>query len=97
MHDLGIKIDTEIIHADGTAEDLQRDKTWAYEWQFNPPRRRWTVDAPYVLKAGDTLHTTCTWNNTTSDMITFPREMCVAAGFIRADKDVVCVDGTWKE
>jgi hypothetical protein len=97
MHDFGTKVSTEVIHADATVEDLQRDETWSYEWQFNPPRQQWTVEAPHVLKAGDTLHTQCTWKNTSPDMLTFPREMCLGAGFILADKDAFCIDGEWKE
>jgi hypothetical protein len=97
MHDLGVDINTKIIHADGSAEELQRDDGWKYEWQFNPPRKLWSVEAPHTLEAGDTLHTTCSWNNTTAQMITFPREMCIATGFILSDKDVNCVDGNWKE
>jgi hypothetical protein len=30
-------------------------------------------------------------------MLTFPREMCVGAGFMLGDKDVNCVDGEWHE
>ncbi len=97
MHDLGIDIATEVIHADGTTEMLQRDDDWQYEWQFNPPRQQWSLDAPHILKAGDTVHTTCSWNNTTSEMVTFPREMCISLGFILSDKDVNCVDGKWNE
>jgi hypothetical protein len=97
MHDLGVDIDTKLIHADGTVELLQRDESWQYEWQFNPPRKQWSVAAPRVMKAGDTLHTTCSWKNTTAEMITFPREMCISVGFILSDKDVNCVDGAWHE
>jgi len=97
MHDLGVDIDTKIIHADGSVEELQRDEGWQYEWQFNPPRKLWSVGSPFTLKAGDTLHTTCSWNNTSAEMITFPREMCIATGFILADKDVNCADGKWYE
>jgi hypothetical protein len=97
MHDLGVKIHSEVIHADSTAEDLQRDQTWQYEWQFNPPRRKWPVDAPHVLKAGDTLHTQCNWKNTSAEMLTFPREMCVASGFFLGEEDLFCVDGNWPQ
>jgi hypothetical protein len=97
MHEFGSKVHTEEIRAGGETVDLRRDETWAYEWQFNPPRERWTVDAPHVLKAGDTLRTQCTWNNPGTETLTFPREMCVGAGFMLGEQDVNCVDGEWRE
>lgn len=96
MHEFGSSVYTEEV-ANGVATDVQRDKTWQYEWQFNPPQQKWAVDAPHVMKGGETLHTQCTWQNSTAEMMTFPREMCVAAGFIIADKDITCVDGQCKE
>jgi hypothetical protein len=97
MHDLGVKMHSEVIHADGKAEDLQRDETWLYEWQFNPPMRKWPVDAPHVLKAGDTRHIQCTWKNTSAETVTFPREMCFATGFFLSEEDIYCVDGDWAQ
>jgi hypothetical protein len=97
MHDFGSKVLTEEVRAGGEKVDLLRDETWLYEWQFNPVKRKWSVKEPHVLKAGDTLHTQCTWSNTSAEAITFPREMCVGAGFILADNDITCVDGEWKE
>lgn len=97
MHDFGSKVLTEEIRANGDTADLQRNETWAYEWQFNPERVKWPVSEPHILKAGDTLHTQCTWSNTSTEALTFPREMCVGAGFILGDKDVNCVDGEWME
>jgi len=97
MHDFGSKVHTEEIHANGDTVDLQRNEKWLYEWQFNPVREKWSVKEPHVLKAGDTLHTQCTWNNTSAEELTFPREMCVGAGFMLGDKDVNCVDGEWHD
>jgi hypothetical protein len=97
MHDFGSKVHTEEIRANGETVDLQRNETWQYEWQFNPVREKWPVKEPHVLKAGDTLRTQCTWTNTSTETLTFPREMCVGAGFVLGDKDVNCVDGEWME
>jgi hypothetical protein len=97
MHEFGAKIHSEETHADGKVEDLQRDETWLYEWQFNPPRRQWPVDAPHVLKAGDTLHIQCTWKNTSAETLTHPREMCAASGFFLGEEDLYCVDGEWAQ
>lgn len=97
MHDFGSKVHTEEIRAGGDTVDLLRNDSWLYEWQFNPVRERWSVKEPHVLKAGDTIRTQCTWSNTSTDALTFPREMCVGAGFMLGDTDVNCVDGEWHE
>jgi hypothetical protein len=97
MHDFGNKVHTEEIRADKSTVDLLRNETWQYEWQFNPIRKKWSVNEPHVLKAGDTLRLQCSWNNTSTDTLTFPREMCVGAGFMLGEKDVNCVDGKWNE
>ncbi len=97
MHEFGTKVHTEQIDESGKVSDLQRDESWTYEWQFNPPRKQWPVDEPYVIKAGTTLHTHCSWKNPTAEMLTFPREMCLVAGFMLADTDASCVDGKWYE
>lgn len=97
MHEFGSKVHTEEIRANGDTVDLKRHETWAYEWQFNPEKVKWPVSEPRVLKAGDTIRTECSWNNPGTETLTFPREMCVGAGFILGDKDVNCVDGEWLE
>ncbi len=36
----------------------------------------------------------CDWNNTTDQVLTFPRKMCVGVGFSsHATADITCVDG----
>ena len=58
------------------------------------------MSAPFVLRAGDTLHTHCTWNNTTSSALAFPTEMCVGMGVFLPPggtdgQDIYCVDRQW--
>ncbi len=64
-----------------------------------PTFSRWTTDSPFVLHVGDTIRTTCGWNNTTTDTIAFPREMCISAGFALATGDnpkaPACFNGAW--
>jgi hypothetical protein len=100
MHEYGLSARTEVVRA-GTeeVEVLRDDPTWAYEMQFNPEYQMWTVDDPFVIRVGDTLRTSCTWQNTTGESITFPREMCIGAGFALASGDKpsapVCYEGNW--
>jgi hypothetical protein len=100
MHEFGMSASTQVVRA-GTSsvEELHDDATWTYDMQFNPTFTTWPADAPFILHSGDTLRTTCNWNNTTSSSMKFPREMCVGAGFALATGDhptvPVCVDGAW--
>ncbi|HVW30883.1 MAG TPA: hypothetical protein VHC69_36250 [Polyangiaceae bacterium] len=99
MHEYGIHGSTQVTRADGTVEMLRDDPTWTSDMVNNPTFARWTVDDPFVLHSGDTIRTSCTWNNTTTDTITFPREMCISAGFALASGDnpsaPTCFNGTW--
>ncbi len=85
MHEWGAHAMSEVIRADGTRELLAKDDEWSKDKTFNPPWTRWDVSQPFVVNAGDTFHVQCTWNNTTSDALTFPTEMCVATGFTLED------------
>jgi hypothetical protein len=100
MHEYGTSASTEVQRAGANSfESLHDDPNWTYDMQFNPVYTRWSVDAPFVLHAGDTLRTTCNWDNPTSNTIAFPREMCVGVGFALATgadpTAPLCANGTW--
>lgn len=100
MHEFGTTASSQVLRADtGSVEELHDDPTWTYDMQFNPAFSNWSLDAPFVMHAGDTFRTSCTWNNTTANSMTFPREMCVGVGFALATGDnptvPMCLNGTW--
>jgi hypothetical protein len=99
MHDYGIKAFTQVIHPDGTTQDLHTDNSWSNDQQFNPVYSHFPLATPVVVHSGDTIRTSCTWDNTSSVAVAFPREMCTSAGFIlstRADGSVpMCMNGAW--
>lgn len=100
MHDYGTAVTTEVQRAGTDAfETLHADPKWTYDMQFNAVYSKFTVDAPYVLHTGDTIRTTCSWENTSSTDVKFPREMCIGVGFALASGDnptaPVCMNGTW--
>jgi hypothetical protein len=97
MHASGVKTFTERVAPDGKTEEIRRDDTWEYEWSFNPQFEAWPVDKPLSLKAGDTLRTRCVWQNTGSEAVKFPTEMCAGLGFFLGEKDVICHKGSWIE
>lgn len=100
MHEWGTHASTQVVRADtGEVEMLRDDPTWTADMVNAPTFSRWTTDSPFVLHTGDTLRTNCSWNNTTTDMLAFPREMCVSAGFALASGDnpkaPACLGGSW--
>lgn len=100
MHSYGVRSETVLMHpSDTTGETVHTDPTWTPEMQFNPIFTNWTLDAPYLVKQGDTLRTHCEWDNSTSNAITFPDEMCVSFGFFltNSSSSPICLAGSWSE
>ncbi|HEX7700379.1 MAG TPA: hypothetical protein VF403_06655 [Kofleriaceae bacterium] len=96
MHNYGSSVYTEVIHADSTKDMLRADAGWVAEWQFNPMYTRYTLDTPKLLHAGDTVHTHCEWNNTTTNPLLFPDEMCVGITFYFPGHGMItCENGGW--
>jgi hypothetical protein len=100
MHEYGTHAITQVTRAaGGTVETVHEDPTWTEDMANNPTYSRWTVDEPLVLHAGDALRTSCYWDNTTTNAMTFPREMCVGVGFAlttgTSTKVPACFNGTW--
>jgi hypothetical protein len=88
MHADGLSVYTEVKRAAGGAvEPLVADTTWHAEYAFNPTWKRWTVDAPMTLHAGDQVHISCTWKNPTAATMGFPDEMCDGVGFYMESPD----------
>lgn len=83
-----------------TPETLHADPTWAYDMQFNFVYTKWESAAPYVIHAGDTIRTNCSWDNTTTSAVQFPREMCVGLGLALVSPDNPrapgCLNGAWQ-
>lgn len=95
MHEYGVSTFTEVIEPSGERRMLKDDSSWSYEWALNPNFDNFTVEDPLFVAAGSTLRTHCEWNNTTTEEITFPTEMCVFFGFILGNSDINCNAGTW--
>jgi hypothetical protein len=72
MHKLGVRMRADVQHPGGTVTPL-----FDHPFDFNAQVQ---LDTPYILKAGDAITTTCTYNNTTTGAVTFgestSQEMC---------------------
>jgi hypothetical protein len=100
MHEWGSHATTQLTRGDtGAVEVMRDDPTWDGDMVNNPTFATWSAQDPFVVHAGDTIRTSCSWDNTTSDTLAFPREMCISAGFALASSDSpkapVCFDGNW--
>jgi hypothetical protein len=97
MHEYGVKAFTQVIRAGGVTEDMHTDDTWSNDQSFNPVYSSFPLATPLVVHNGDTIRTSCTWNNSTPNAILFPREMCTASGFILTPDGSapMCFNGLW--
>ena len=96
MHLNGMSAYTEVLHTDGTSTMLRQDNTWTTDEQFNPVYTVYSRDQPFVVHAGETMHTHCEWINQGSTTLMFPDEMCAGNGFYFPGNGLsACDDGTW--
>jgi hypothetical protein len=71
---------------------------WRYEYESNPPRNIYSLEEPFVLRAGDRVTADCEYVNGTADVVRFPQEMCIMWGyFYPADRKINCIDGVWPQ
>ncbi len=78
MHDAGSHFKLEIVDDSGATKSVLRDDDWAPEFSSHPPISRFTREEPLVLTKGTRLRQSCTWDNTTDEVLGFPLEMCLA-------------------
>jgi hypothetical protein len=81
---------------DGTMKTIY-EKDWQLEYEFNPPVNTYPKSAPLIIKKGESLNVTCSWDNTAgATPLTFPTDMCVAFSFyFPGHGEIDCVDGQW--
>ena len=93
QHSWGVHVKAERLGAEG---EVLFDHDYDEAMISHPKTRDFSLEAPLEIKAGDSLKMSCQWNNTTDQMLTFPREMCVFFGWqIGASADTQCLDGNW--
>jgi len=97
MHERGTKVKSVIKRVAGGEEVIRDDTIWAPESVFAPQMVRYPDGQPNIFKTGDTLQTTCTWNNQEGKTLGFPSEMCVTFAFyLGSGLQITCVGGHWE-
>jgi hypothetical protein len=97
MHDYGKTTETDYTDPMGVQHMLKEDPVWSGDWALNPNFTIFPADAPGLIPKGSTLHTRCTWTNSTTSPVKFPTEMCVFFGIVLNESDLYCTDGKWSE
>lgn len=92
MHELGSHYTLEQIDDQGNVVASLYDQDWTPEYPSHPPTVFSTLENPFKLPAGTRLRQTCTWNNTTPDLVLFPREMCLAFAIYFPDRGELSCD-----
>lgn len=97
-HELATQVSIELLDPAGGASNMLWTSPWQPAYQSNPPVNLYSDKQPLVLKAGQKVRVTCSWDNTmgTSDLA-FPREMCAGSGFYfpALKGEIDCTDGVW--
>jgi hypothetical protein len=75
MHEIGIHMSSEVTRATGGAKEMVFDLPFQFDYQTN-----YMMDPPVVLQPGDSIESTCTWQNEGFSSVGFgqstKQEMC---------------------
>lgn len=92
MHEYGTSIKIDLARA-GQTENLYNIDKWLVDYRDNAPINFYGPAAlqdktpkELKLKAGDTLHLQCDYNNTTKGALRFPAEMCTMVAYYHSQE-----------
>lgn len=77
MRQFGKLYRLEIVNGAGQPLTTLYEEAWSLSYTWNPPIRRYSIEAPLELAAGTRLRQTCDWDNPTDSPLRFPRETCI--------------------
>ncbi len=80
MHEYGTHFSLDQLDATGEPTSIY-ETDWDASYRDLPPVNAY-APGEFLLPAGTTMRTQCTWNNTTDDAIVFPHEMCDAVAMV---------------
>lgn len=82
-HEWGDRVRIGVLRVGNDTPQWLYNETDGVRLQFNAPLIDFTADGSdgLALKKGDRVRLECTWKNTTSGTLEFPKEMCVGVGY----------------
>lgn len=94
MHEWGGTYKLERIDAatNKPVETLYQVDQWEPLYSSHPPVNHYDPQKPLHLPKGTRLRQTCTWNNTETNELTFPREMCIMFSYYFPDNGFLTCD-----
>ena len=78
MHEAGRRFTLERADKDGQPFTPVYDHEWKVEYASHPPALNYTMEKPLHFAKGTKLRQTCSWDNSGTDPLLFPNEMCVS-------------------
>lgn len=94
-HEWGSRVRFSIRRANGESA-LLYDQPWEPKYASDSPMEYFSMAEPFVFHQGDTLELECEYENTTSETLQFPTEMCFMIGYYFPGKEqLYCAEGAW--
>jgi len=93
MHEWGSRFEFFYGPSEAELKSLYLADPWRPDYRDAPPITLFFTN-PMRLKAGSIMRTVCEWDNSTTDELSFPTEMCTSFGYVAGSKEpVVCSIG----
>ena len=80
MHEHGVSFSVDHHRLDGTTERIYEVLAWDAVYRDVPPVNYFEDD--FQIKEGESITTTCTYQNDTDGALQFPSEMCTTIGIV---------------
>jgi hypothetical protein len=78
MHESGKHFKLEVAPAEGQPYETLYEHDWQELYVSHPPVMNYTMEKPLHLAKGTRLRQTCKWDNTKTNTVHFPNEMCLS-------------------
>jgi len=92
MHANGLRYNVAQVLEEGALETIYHVDPWLEEYRYRAPQRTFEV-GEFVMSAGEVFRTECTWNNPTSESMSYPDEMCTTFGVVYPLENSLHCDG----
>lgn len=93
MHEWGTAFSVDYTPVGGETSRVYEVADWQPEYRDTPLYDEY-APGEFPVKTGDSFKTTCSWDNTTSEDLAFPSEMCVTFGMYYPGKSPWICDAT---